>query len=66
MHYNHKLSIIMPVYNEEQSVAAILEKVIHVELPDGVGKELIIVNDCSADRSEREIMAVIRRHPEVE
>jgi len=44
-----KLSIIIPVYNEEESVHLILDKVLSVHLIDGIQKELIIVNDCSTD-----------------
>lgn len=40
-----KLSIIIPVYNEEKTLEKILDKVINVKLK--VDKEIIIVNDCS-------------------
>jgi glycosyltransferase involved in cell wall biosynthesis len=43
-----KLSIIIPVYNEEKTVALILEKVSKVKL-DGVEKEIIVVDDGSTD-----------------
>ena len=44
------LSIIVPVYNEEKTVAQILQKVKSVELND-IEKEIIVVNDCSTDKS---------------
>ncbi|MCX8035295.1 MAG: glycosyltransferase family 2 protein [Candidatus Dojkabacteria bacterium] len=47
-----KLSIIMPAYNEEKTLRAIVEKVIEVKLPDGFEKEIIIVNDCSKDKTK--------------
>jgi dolichol-phosphate mannosyltransferase len=50
-----KLSIIIPVYNEEQTIAEIVERVRAVELP-GVEKEIIIANDGSSDGT-REAMA---------
>ncbi|MHB9033128.1 MAG: glycosyltransferase family 2 protein [Anaerolineae bacterium] len=40
-----KLSVLMPVYNEEQDIAQILESVATVQ----VDKEIIVVNDCSRD-----------------
>ena len=43
------LSIIMPVYNEETTLAQTVAKVLAAECP--LEKELILVNDCSADRS---------------
>ncbi len=43
-----KLSIIIPVYNEEQTISEIVERVRAVELP-GIEKEIIIANDGSND-----------------
>ena len=43
------ISIVMPVYNEENTIQAILEKVKNVELP--FNKEIIIVDDCSTDKT---------------
>jgi len=50
-----KLSIIIPVYNEEQTIGEIVERVRAVDLP-GVEKEIIIANDGSSDGT-REAMA---------
>jgi glycosyltransferase involved in cell wall biosynthesis len=50
-----KLSVIIPVYNEEQTISEIVERVRSVELP-GVEKEIIIANDGSSDGT-REAMA---------
>ncbi|RKX71220.1 glycosyltransferase family 2 protein [candidate division WOR-3 bacterium] len=41
------LSIIIPVYNEEDSIRSVLERV--KELP--IEKEIIVVDDCSRDRT---------------
>ncbi len=54
-----KISIIIPVYNEEKTVAAILDKVARVKL--GLQKEIIIVNDGSNDDSKRVIEGYLRR-----
>jgi len=40
-----KLSVLMPVYNEEAGLATILQRVAAVD----VNKEIIIVDDCSSD-----------------
>lgn len=45
-----KLSIIIPVYNEEKTVATILKRVSAVSLPN-ITKEIIIVDDGSTDTS---------------
>ena len=49
-----KLSIVIPVYNEEKTLAACVRRVLAVELP--LEKELILVNDGSTDRSRQEIV----------
>jgi len=43
-----KLSIVIPVYNEQSTVHKIVEAVESVPL-DGLEKEIIIVDDCSSD-----------------
>jgi glycosyltransferase involved in cell wall biosynthesis len=47
-----KLSIIIPVYNEEKTIHLILNKIKRVNLLNDVSKEIIIVNDCSKDNTE--------------
>jgi glycosyltransferase involved in cell wall biosynthesis len=44
-----KLSILVPVFNEENTISLILDKLLDVVLIDGIEKEIIIVNDCSTD-----------------
>lgn len=46
-----KLSIIIPAYNEESSLEKIIKTVQTVELIDHIEKELIIVDDCSKDKT---------------
>ena len=43
-----KLSIIIPVYNEEKTISKIIEMVLAVKIP-GVTKEIIVVDDGSTD-----------------
>jgi len=52
-----KLSIIMPVYNEEKTLLKILEKVNKVNLGN-IKKEIIIIDDCSKDNSWRLINSI--------
>jgi glycosyltransferase involved in cell wall biosynthesis len=49
-----KLSVVIPVYNEERWIEEVLRRVQAVEIP----KEVIIVDDCSKDRT-REILKTI-------
>jgi len=58
----HKLSIIIPAYNEAATIHLILNKVIAVQLPDAIQKEIIIVNDCSKDATKEVIEKYIADH----
>jgi glycosyltransferase involved in cell wall biosynthesis len=51
------LSIVIPAYNEGKTIHLILNKVKAVNLPSGVEKEIIIVNDFSKDNTEEAIIA---------
>lgn len=59
-----KLSIIIPVYNEEKTIHMILDKVLTVNLINSIEKEIVLVNDCSSDNSESVLMDYIKHHPE--
>ena len=50
------LSIVIPAYNEGRTIHLILNKVKDVILPQGVEKEIIIVNDFSNDNTEEAII----------
>jgi len=63
---NKKLSVVIPVYNEEKTIHLILDKVLDVELIGGFTKELVIVNDCSSDRSFEVLEAYCGKHPEAD
>lgn len=58
-----KLSIVIPVYNEEKSIALLLNKINNCTLPDAIEKEVIIVNDCSTDRTADIILAYKLQNP---
>lgn len=50
------LSIIIPAYNEERTIHLILDRIDAVRLPAEVRKEVILVNDCSTDRTHDAIL----------
>jgi glycosyltransferase involved in cell wall biosynthesis len=52
----------MPVYNEMSTIPLILDKVNRVNL-NGISKEVIIINDCSTDYSEKVILDYISANP---
>lgn len=46
------LSIVVPAYNEERFIGTLLEKIRAVDLATlGIDKEIIVVDDCSKDRT---------------
>jgi glycosyltransferase involved in cell wall biosynthesis len=47
-----KLSIVIPCYNEQHTIAALVAAVVAAPYPD---KEIIIVDDCSRDGTHAEL-----------
>jgi glycosyltransferase involved in cell wall biosynthesis len=58
-----KLSIVIPVYNEEKTVHLILDKIKQVNLVAAIEKELVIVNDCSTDNTKGAIHNYMAQNP---
>jgi glycosyltransferase involved in cell wall biosynthesis len=56
------LSIIIPVYNEERLVCELLSKVVALQLDEGVGMEIIVVNDGSCDATAQGVENFIAAH----
>lgn len=56
-----KLSIIIPVYNEEQTVATVLKKLLSVSLP--CKRELVVVNDGSTDQTKNILIGMEKNYP---
>ena len=47
-----KLSIIIPLYNEEELIGEVLDRLAKISFPSFIDeKEIIVVDDCSTDRS---------------
>jgi glycosyltransferase involved in cell wall biosynthesis len=59
------LSIIVPAYNEENTIQTILKKLISIELPNGILKEIIVVNDYSTDLTERNFQSFLFSNPNI-
>ncbi|HAS36386.1 MAG TPA: glycosyl transferase [Flavobacteriales bacterium] len=45
------LSIVIPAYNEERTIVSLLQAVLDAPLDNCIGKELIVVNDGSKDKT---------------
>jgi glycosyltransferase involved in cell wall biosynthesis len=59
------LSVIIPVFNEAATIHLILDKVRQVDLPAGIGKELVIVNDCSTDNTREAVKEYMDKYPDL-
>ena len=60
-----KLSILVPVYNERAVVETSLGRVMEAPLPEGVGREIILVDDCSNDGTSAILDRIVAAHPEI-
>jgi glycosyltransferase involved in cell wall biosynthesis len=59
------LSLVIPCYNEEKTLAACVETVLKIE-DEWLQLQLIIVNDCSTDKSAEVADGLRRVHPRIE
>lgn len=59
------LSIVIPAYNEARTIHFILDKIKVIDLIDGIQKEVIIINDCSKDKTEEAIQSYIQNNPDL-
>ena len=58
-----KLSIIIPCYNESATIVELLSLVDKIRLPQGLNREVLIINDGSSDDTRRLVQAFIRDKP---
>ena len=54
------LSIIIPVYNEQQTIAKLLNKITSLRLINNTKKQIIVIDDYSTDSSKNEIVLFIK------
>src|SRR5687768_5150487 len=57
-----RLTIIIPAYNEEKTIATLLDRINEVKLIGNIEKEVIVVNDCSKDNTEKVVQEYISRN----
>jgi glycosyltransferase involved in cell wall biosynthesis len=57
-----KLSIVIPIYNEVDTLDEIIQLVLSVDV--GMERELVLVDDCSSDGSRDKLEAHQKAHPE--
>jgi dolichol-phosphate mannosyltransferase len=52
------LSVIVPAYNEEGAIAPLCGEIMAVAAANGIDMELLVVDDCSSDRTYEEAKSV--------
>jgi glycosyltransferase involved in cell wall biosynthesis len=60
-----KVSVVIPVFNEEATIEKLLGRVVAAPLPEGVEREIVVVNDASTDGT-REKLEEIKTTGEIE
>jgi len=53
-----KLSIIIPVYNEEKTLAQVVSRVSCTPLAEGMSREIILIDDASTDNTKKVILSL--------
>ncbi len=56
------VSILMPAYNEQSTLRTCVERVLEASLPDGLTRELIIVDDASTDGTGDIVRELAQEH----
>lgn len=59
-----KLSIVVPVFNEEKTIYAVLKKIDRIVI-DGVEKQVVVVDDGSRDRTKDRVNDFARVHSKI-
>lgn len=50
-----KLSVVIPVFNEAQTIETLLARVFEAPLPPGLELEVVVVDDCSSDGTREKL-----------
>ncbi|HVM88500.1 MAG TPA: glycosyltransferase family 2 protein [Puia sp.] len=58
-----KLSVIIPAYNEEENIKSVLAGLVYSASSYDITKEIIIINDCSTDQTQKAVEDFIEKHP---
>jgi glycosyltransferase involved in cell wall biosynthesis len=60
-----KLSIVIPVYNEEKFVSITIKRVLEVDL-SGLQREIVVVDDGSKDKTVEILQTLAKQYPEIQ
>src|SRR5262249_39037799 len=60
-----RFSILVPLYNEEEFIGPLLQRVLDAPLPDGMERQIIVVDDGSTDGSAEIAEEAACAHPDL-
>jgi dolichol-phosphate mannosyltransferase len=63
MDFGMLLSIIIPVFNEARFACELLQRIVDLQLVDGMGKEIIVVDDGSTDGTHGLLAGFVEARP---
>lgn len=61
-----KLTVLIPAYNEERTIRDILGRLAEVNLLDETIMEIIVINDCSTDATEQQVLSFKSERPDLD
>jgi glycosyltransferase involved in cell wall biosynthesis len=61
-----KVSVVIPVYNEEHTIQELIGLVVRAPVPAGLAREIICVNDCSKDGTGAKLDELPKLFPDTE
>jgi glycosyltransferase involved in cell wall biosynthesis len=61
-----KVSVVIPVYNEEHTIQELIGLVVRAPIPAGLAREIICVNDCSKDGTGAKLDELPKLFPDTE
>jgi len=60
------LSVIVPSYNEAETLERILKKILSVNLPEDLQKEIFVIDDCSIDDTPVIMQHMAIKYPQIQ
>jgi glycosyltransferase involved in cell wall biosynthesis len=58
------VSIVIPVYNGQETIGPLVDELV-ARLGPSYRQEIVLINDCSADRSDEACIALFEKHPDI-
>ena len=64
-HPPRSLSILVPIYNERATLARVIERIDAVDLPGGLSRRVVLIDDASTDGTREQLEALRDQRPDI-